>query len=85
MNITIKIGAIGDPCLFPHIKPKLVAQITGVGILEAGMVGGGTSLMFLADSPHGYVAMEVSAAMLDTINAAAQGACARFRENAKRN
>jgi hypothetical protein len=85
MHMTIKIGAVGDPPLYPEIG-QLVQDhsvIESVGILEAGMQSGKTSLSFNVKLTNGrYVVAEMSAGMFLQLAGAVRGAVERF-EGAK--
>lgn len=83
--IDIKISALGDAPLWPHIKPVLKGELTHVGILEAGMKSGDTSLYFIVSTPAGPVTAETSLAALTAIQAIATGADKRFKDKPENN
>src|SRR5262245_37404774 len=71
--INVKIGAVGDPPLFPELGPKMVfeGEITHVGILQEGTTRGECSLGFNIQLPDGrYVFAQMTAGMLIMIAAA---------------
>lgn len=76
--VSIRIGELGAPTLFPEINPTMNGDLDAVGILEAGMESGKTSLMLLIKTPKGHVACQLSADMLHSIDGAVRGAEQRF-------
>jgi hypothetical protein len=85
ISINIKISEVGNPPLWPEIKPKLKGNLTKVGVLEAGMQSGATSLWFIVETPEGAVVAETSLAILNQIHAVANGADKHFKEKPERN
>jgi hypothetical protein len=83
MNLILKLSAIGDQPLFPELTPLTdgPATLTHVGILQAGMVSGKTSLALCVQGPDGrYWVAELSADMLRFLVAAVTGAERRWAE-----
>lgn len=77
MHVRIKIGAVGDPPLFPEFKPDAEATLTGVCILEKGMESGSVSMAFLVEGAGKKLTLQLSASMLLAIAGAVRGACER--------
>jgi len=78
MHIDIRIGAVGDPPLFPEINSG-PAKLVGVCLLQAGMTSGRTSAAFIFETPDGkHYTAELSAQMAVCIGSAARGAMQRF-------
>lgn len=84
IQVDVKIVAKGDPVPWPELtQVELPAencgQLTRVSILEDGMSSGRASVGLLGVlSSGGYVLLETSAAMLESLGGAARGAQARF-------
>ena len=65
--------------LFPEISPKQNGKIIKMGILEAGMASGKTSVALIMEMDDGtHIAAETSAAIFLGMAAAVRGACQRF-------
>lgn len=84
-HIDIKIQSLEEfedgSVLFPELKDKFQADLNPkkMSILEGGMESGKTSIMlFMEDESGNIYTLQMSADMLNTINAAAQGAVQRF-------
>jgi len=78
MHVDIRIGAVGDPPLFPEVSSE-DGQLVGLGILERGTTAGTTSCYLLIKLPNGrHVNAQLTGKMLLGIAGAVQGAMARF-------
>lgn len=78
VGVTIKIGAVGDPPLFPDPKVRR-AMITGVGILEKGTQKGKTSISLVFEDLDGCrYSAQLAATLWEGISAALKGAKERF-------
>jgi len=86
-HVEVKIGALGDPPLFPlHAKEKLIeGELQTVGVLEAGTTNGNTSLYCTVRTNAGRVCFQLTLAMLQNITAIATGADKRFHEKRSNN
>lgn len=86
-HIEVKIGAVGDPPLFPqHAKEKLIkGELQTVGVLENGTVQGNTSLFCTVKTKEARVCFELTLSMLQHINGIATGADQRFKEKRSNN
>lgn len=78
-HVNVKIGAVGDPPLFPEYRDAAEAELVAVAILEKGMQSGNASagLFFKSDKGEIFVA-QISASMLHTLGCGARGAKERF-------
>jgi hypothetical protein len=82
-HIDVKIGAVGDPPLFPELKSRIICEgkIHHCAILEAGMESGKCSMAFYVTLPDDHlVIVQMSTDMLLTIAGAAHGAVERFKK-----
>lgn len=77
-HITIRIGAVGDPVLFPELKPDSEGELIAVGILEQGMTSGNTSIMLFIEHPDGLTTLQLSARVFESLASAVRGAMQRF-------
>lgn len=89
MELVIRIQSLKDlehgPA-FPELagKPFEEIKVTSCAILERGTQAGRTSLFLHGEDATGkIVAFQLSAAMLDGLNAAVRGAEQRWAEEAK--
>ena len=77
--LTIRIGAVGDPPLFPDVTLSGSGNVTSVAILEQGMENGSTSVaLYVTTDAGAIIFVDISAAMLLGIAAAVAGAVQRF-------
>ena len=77
--LTIRIGAVGDPPLFPGIMSTATGECFAVGILEKGMASGATSVSLHIVTDNGSIIfVEMSAGMVSGIAGAVAGAVRRF-------
>jgi len=81
-HVEIKIGAVGDPPLFPqHSQENLISgTLETVGVLERGTVNGNTSLFCTVKTKEGRVCFQMTLAMFEWIHGIATGADKRFKE-----
>lgn len=86
-HVEIKIGALGDPPLFPlRAKEKLIeGELQTIGVLEAGTQSGNTSLFCTVHTTQGRVCFQLTLAMLQNITGIATGADQRFQEKRSNN
>ena len=86
-HLQIKIGALGDPPLFPlHANERLVeGELQTVGVLESGTTSGNTSLYCTVITNECRICFQMTLAMLHQIHAIATGADQRFREKRRNN
>lgn len=86
-HVEVKIGALGDPPLFPlHAKEKLISgTLATVGVLEHGTTNGNTSLYCTVVTKDGRVCFQMTLAMFQNINGIATGADKRFKEKRSNN
>jgi hypothetical protein len=78
-HVTVRIGAVGDPVLFPDLKVAGQAELVGLGILAKGTAKGNCSATLLLKTADGVIhACEMTANMLITLGASARGAKERF-------
>ena len=79
IHLNIKIGATGEPPLFPECQPITNGEISGMAILQAGMQSGKTSVSFIIRNANGtYTHAQLSASLFMAAAAAVQGAQRRF-------
>jgi hypothetical protein len=81
--ITIRIGAVGDPPIFPEHSKATEGKIIGVSILEKGMESGKTSVGIFVETDGKKSCVQLSADMLNGINSAVRGAVERFEGPSK--
>lgn len=79
-HCNIKIGAVGDPVLFPeHAGKTIEATLAGMGILENGTKDGRCACGIYGQMPDGkMVWIQVTARMFLGMAAAVRGATERF-------
>ena len=85
LSIPVRIGALGDPVLFPEHAEAKDASVLGFCILEGGMVSGKAAVALIVEVDGKKGCVQMSAAMFHSLNSAVLGAEQRFAGNKKRN
>lgn len=83
--LDVKVVGLQDPPPWPHIKPAHYGKLEKVGVLQAGMASGKTSLYLIIKTPIGYITAETSLDILNGLTAIANGADKRFKEDPAKN
>ncbi len=82
-TIEVRVGAVGDPVLFPEFEQRIDANgdILAMGIIEKGTESGKTSVAFFVRTQTldaDLICCQMSSGMLLNLAAAVRGAVERF-------
>lgn len=80
-HVTIRVGEKEDTeALFPEVTKVTEGVLNKMGILEAGMQSGRTSVSLIVQVGDEHVLAQISAGQFMQMAAAVRGAAARFGE-----
>lgn len=80
MHLNIKVGAVGDPVLFPEHVPYYTASLHGIAILEKGTEDGRCSVALMIDCNGQKSVLEMTARMFLAAAGCVKGATERFKD-----
>lgn len=79
-HLNIKIGAVGDPVLFPEHRPSCDAQLHGIGVLEKGTEDGRCAVAFMIDVNGQKSILQMTARMFLAAAGIVRGTTERFND-----